>query len=325
MTQVIEAVPNFSEGRDPGFVEAVADAFARAGCEVLHTTMDPDHHRSVVTVIGRPRRVEEGAVAAARLAMERIDLRRHRGVHPRVGALDVLPFVPLEGVGMRAARRSAHRAGARIAALGVPVYFYARASKPPGRTLASVRRGGFEALREGRGHPGGADLPGRDPGGAALQRFAHPSAGAVCVGARAVLLAWNIDVEGLALEAAKGIAAGIRETGGGFRGLRALALHLPRQGRTQISMNLEDPAATDPLAVFARIERESVRLGGRVGGTEVVGMAPDALASPDAVRALRVRDWSEDRVLSRRVDSWLAERGAPTTVAAEAARVPSSS
>ena len=325
VSRVLEAVPNFSEGRDAGFVDAVADIFARAGCDVLHTTMDPDHHRSVVTVIGPPRRVEEGSVAAARLALERIDLRRHRGVHPRVGALDVLPFVPLHGVGMDDAVRSAHRAGARIAALGVPVYFYARASKPPGRTLASVRPGGFEALRDGRGPCGEADLPGRDSDGAAPQRFAHPSAGAVCVGARAVLLAWNIDVEGLALEAAKGIAAGIRETGGGFRGLRALALHLPRQGRTQISMNLEDPAATDPREVFAAVEREATRLGGGIRGTEVVGMAPDALASPAAVRAMRVRDWSEDRVLSRRVESWLAAGRARTTAAGVAGRVHSSS
>ena len=309
MTPVLETVPNFSEGRDPGFVEAVRGAFVRAGCDVLHTTMDPDHHRSVVTVIGAPGAVEDGAVAAARLALERIDLRGHGGVHPRVGALDVLPFVPLQGLGMEDAVRSARRAGARIAALGLPVYFYARASKPPGRTLASVRRGGFEALREGRGHGGRADLPGREGGASAFHRFAHPSGGAVCVGARAVLLAWNVDVEGLSYEAAKRIAADIREAGGGFRGLRALAFHLPGQGRLQISMNLEDPAATHPVDVFTTIEREATRLGGRVNGTEVIGLGPDALASPEAVRAMRIRDWSDERLLSRRVDARLAGAG----------------
>ncbi len=310
MTAVLETVPNFSEGRDPGFVEAVRGAFTRAGCAVLHTTMDPDHHRSVVTVIGPPGPVEDGAVAAARLALERIDLRGHRGVHPRVGALDVLPFVPLRGLGMDDAVRSARRAGARIAELGIPVYFYAHASNPPRRTLASVRRGGFEALRRGRGGCGEADLPGLVPGAAAAHRFSHPSAGAVCVGAREVLLAWNVDVEGLSHEAAKRIAARIRETGGGFRGLRALAFHLPGQGRTQISMNLEDPAATDPVAVFGAIEREASRLGGRVGGTEVIGLGPDVLGPRAAVRAMRIRDWSGERLLGRRVDAWLAASGA---------------
>lgn len=309
MIPVLEAVPNFSEGRDAGFVEAVRDAFGRAGCEVLHTTMDPDHHRSVVTVVGPPGAVEEGAVVSARLALERIDLRGHEGVHPRVGALDVLPFVPLRGLEMADAVRSARRAGARIAELGLPVYFYAEASTPPRRTLASVRRGGFEALLEGRGGCGAADLPGRDTGAAGVHRFAHPSAGAVCVGAREVLLAWNVDVEGLSHPAAKRIAAGIRETGGGFRGLRALAFHLPAQGRTQISMNLEDPAATDPVDVFRAIEQVASRLGGRVVGTEVIGLAPDALASPVAAREMRVRDWSGERLLGRGVDTWLTGLG----------------
>ena len=129
------------------------------------------------------------------------------------------------------------------------------------------------------------------------------------MGARAVLLAWNVDVEGLSYEAAKRIAAKIREAGGGFRGLRALAFHLPGQGRLQISMNLEDPAATHPVDVFATIEREATRLGGWVNGTEVIGLGPDALASPEAVRAMRIRDWSDERLLGRRVDAWLAGAG----------------
>ena len=309
MIPVLETVPNFSEGRDPDFVAAVRDAFLSAGCDVLHATMDPDHHRSVVTVVGEPGPVEDGAVAAARLALEHIDLRGHRGVHPRVGALDVLPFVPLRGMGMDDAVRSARRTGARIASLGLPVYFYAQASKPPRRTLASVRRGGFEALREGRGGCGEADLPGREADCPTVHRVAHPSAGAVCVGARRILLAWNVDVEGIAFAAARRIAAAIRETGGGFPGLRALAFHLPGQRRTQISMNLEDPGGTDPVEVFAAIERAATRLGGQVSGTEVIGMGPDALASSTSVRTLRIRDWSDERLLGPRVDAWLAARG----------------
>lgn len=327
MTEVVETVPNFSEGRDPEFVGAAAAAFTDAGCEVLHTTMDPDHHRSVITAMGSPAAVEDGAVAAAALALERIDMRRHRGVHPRIGALDVLPFVPLHGMDMAGAAALAHRAAARIARLGIPVYLYGAASKPQGRGLASIRRGGFEALAAGpqRGRAA-ADLPGRGLGRAAagrhggdvgraaeptadahLHRFAHPTAGAACVGAREVLLAWNVDIEGVALAAARRIAAGIREAGGGFAGLRALALLLRGQNRLQIAMNLEDPAATDPFVVFRTIERRVRELGGRVAGTEVIGMLPDQVP-PGTARRMRVRDWSEDRMLRRRVQSYLAAR-----------------
>lgn len=311
MTEVVEAVPNFSEGRDPGFVSAAAAAFVRAGCEVLHTTMDPDHHRSVITAIGLPGAVMEGAVAAAALALERIDLRGHRGVHPRIGALDVLPFVPLHGINMAGAAALARRAAARIARLGIPVYLYGAASKPPGVGLASIRRGGFEALAARSGNGGAAaDLPGRAGLRAKPHRFAHPTAGAVCVGARDVLLAWNVDIEGVGLAQARSIAARIREAGGGFDGLRALALRLREQERLQISMNLEDPAATDPLEVFECIERRVRLLGGRVAGTEVIGMFPDQVP-PEAARRMRVRDWSRERMLHHRVRTFLAARPSP--------------
>lgn len=308
MTEVVEAVPNFSEGRDPAFVAAASAVFTRAGCEVLHTTMDPDHHRSVITAIGSPGAVEEGAVAAAALALERIDLRRHRGVHPRIGALDVLPFVPLHGIDMEGAVALAHRAARRIARLGIPVYLYGAASKPPGAGLASIRRGGFEALAARSGDVGAtADLPGRGGLRTKQHRFAHPTAGAVCVGARDVLLAWNVDIDGVGLDAARSIAAGIREAGGGFDGLRALALLLREQDRLQISMNLENLGATEPIEVFESIERRVRHLGGRVAGTEVIGMLPEQVP-PETARRMRVRDWSKERMLHRRVRSFLAVR-----------------
>ncbi len=306
----MEAVPNFSEGRDPDFVSAVAGAFLRTGCGVLHTDRDPDHNRCVVTVIGGPAQVEEGAVAAAGIALERIDMRDHRGVHPRVGALDVLPFVPLRGMGMSGAVALARRAAARIGRLGIPVYHYGRASEPAGRTLASIRRGGFEALvSEAAAGRGRADVPGRAGDGAPAHRRAHPTAGAACVGAREVLLAWNVDVEGLSPKDAGRIAATVRESGGGFRGLRAMAVFLPQQSRTQVSMNLETPETTDPMEVFEAIEREVARGGGRVVGTEVIGLAPDAVTD-SAARAMGIRDWSRDRILSRRVEAWAAAGGA---------------
>ena len=303
---LVEAVPNFSEGRDPGFVSAVAESFARTGCDVLHTTRDPDHSRCVVTVIGGPDEVGDGAVAAARIALERIDMRGHRGVHPRVGALDVLPFVPLRRMEMFGAVELARRTGARIARLGIPVYYYGRASEPSGRTLASIRQGGFEALllAAAAGRPR-ADVPGRAPDGTPLHRSAHPTAGAACVGAREVLLAWNVDIEGVSPKDAGRIAAAIRESGGGFRGLRAMAVVLPEQGRTQVSMNLETPDTTDPMEVYEAIEKDVTTRGGRVAGTELIGLAPDAVTDSVA-KSMGIRDWSTDRILSRRVDSRVA-------------------
>lgn len=307
--RVLEAVPNFSEGRDLAVVEAIVEAMASTGAEVLDWSADADHHRSVVTVVGEPHVVEEAAVAGARVAAERIDLRRHHGVHPRIGALDVLPFVPLVGLDMAAARDSAHRVGRRIAEeVGVPVYFYAQASDPPGRRLAELRRGGVEALWPG--WPAGREpdlLPARW-----AHAGAHPTAGASCVGARPVLLAWNVVVAGVSLAVARGIAARLRETGGGLRGLRALALDLPERGALQISMNLEDPTATSPMAVVRRIESLVGEHGGRVIETEIIGMIPDELLLAAAQDRLRLSQATTGRLLSRRLVEYLAGRDTDT-------------
>ena len=289
MARIIEAVPNFSEGRDRSFVEAVVRTYANAGAEVLDASMDPDHHRSVVTVIGPPEDVAEGSVAVAELALDRIDLRQHRGVHPRIGALDVLPFVPLVGIDTGDVVALARQVGDRIAGLGVPVHYYGAASDPPGRPLYALRRGGFEAL-------------------SARDRAAHPTAGATCVGVRRVLLAWNVDVAGVPLTVLREIASELRERGGGFPGLRTLALALPRQDRLQLSMNLEDPVRTDPLDVFQALEKQVLRHRGRVVETEVIGMLPDALATPEAASRMRLREWREHRVLSRRVAAYVSDR-----------------
>lgn len=302
---ILEAVPNFSEGRDLGVVRAIVDAIEDAGAEVLDWSADPDHNRSVVTLVGAPDTVARAALAAARTAVESIDLREHDGVHPRIGALDVLPFVPLAGVSMAEARAVAHRVGRVIAEeVGVPVYFYAEASDPPGRRLAELRRGGFEALVEGW-------PPGREPD--LLPRGwphpgAHPTAGVINVGARPVLLAWNVVVDGVTLDEARGIATTIRERGGGFPGLRALAFELQSQGAIQISMNLEDVRAVSPFDVFRRIEAEVERAGGSVVETEVIGMIPDELVFDAAAERLRLTDATAERLLSRRLVEYLAAR-----------------
>lgn len=295
---VLEAVPNFSEGRDRAVIDAILDAIRAAGAEVLDWSADPDHHRSVVTFIGEPAVVERAALAAARVAYERIDLRRHRGVHPRIGALDVLPFVPLAGLSMEAARESAWRVGRVIAEeFGVPVYFYGQASDPPGRGLAELRGGGFETLVAGWPADRPPDLL---PQGWA-HPGAHPTAGATCVGARSVLLAWNVFVDGIARAEAARIAARIRQSGGGFPGVRALALELPSRRAVQISMNLEDPSVVSPLDVFEAIESQVAAMGGRIVETEVIGMLPDELLLTAAASRLKLSGAALDRILTRRV------------------------
>ncbi len=308
MVPVLEAVPNFSEGRDLGWIQELVQVVAANGVEVLGWTADRDHHRSVVTYIGAPEDVEAASIAAARFAVEGIDLRSHEGVHPRIGALDVLPFVPLHDLTMDSAVRSARRVAGILAAEGVPIYLYGEArngSAAPGHdgSLASIRQGGFEALIGG--FPAGRepDLP--------APRWPdrpHPTAGATCVGARGVLLAWNVFVEDVSLEALKAIAGGLRESGGGFKYLRALALALPETERLQISMTLENPEVTSPHDVFDTIEDRVEAAGGRVIETEVIGMIPDPLVLPAAADRFRLLHPDESRLLSRRVSEYVSAR-----------------
>jgi len=298
MVPVLEAVPNFSEGRDLGVVRELVGAIEDEGAEILDWSADPDHHRSVITFVGDPGTVEDASVAAAHVAVEAIDLSRHQGVHPRVGALDVAPFVPLMGLEMRDAVRSSLRVARRLAEeVGIPVYLYRESSRPPGRGLAELRRGGFEALRTGFPPEREPDL--RPP--AWGSRGAHPSAGVTCVGARPLLLAWNVYVEGAELDDVRAIVARLRESGGGFAGLRALGLELPRRGKLQISMNLEELDRTSPFDVFTAIEERLRATGGRITGTEVIGMLPDALVLPAAADRLQLVDSRSSGLLSARL------------------------
>jgi glutamate formiminotransferase len=304
MLPVLEAVPNFSEGRDPDFLDEAVRVAASCGVDVLDRSADPDHHRAVLTLVGDPSSIEEAGVRLARLAVERIDLRGHDGAHPRIGALDVLPFVPLIGCTMEDAVGVARRVGRRLSeAEGLPVYFYGAASTPPGRGLAELRRGGFETLRAGVPSDRRPDLDGGREG-------LHPTAGAVCVGARRVLLAWNAWVRGVPLDRLRKVAGRLRETGGGFPGLRALAVALPRQGSVQLSMNLEDVEARAPMEVFRAVE-EAVHLeGGEITGTEVIGMIPETLVLGAAGDRLRLFEPTPERLLPVGVARHLAARGA---------------
>ena len=301
MLPVLEAVPNFSEGRDLEKVDALIGVVKAHDVDLLDWSADPDHNRCVLTYIGEPAGVEAASIAAALWARDHIDLRVHQGIHPRVGALDVLPFVPLAGLTIEDAVASSRRVGRELGRAGIPVYYYAASSRPPGRGLAELRRGGVELLWDGFPSDRRPDEP-------TQRNTPHPTAGVSCVGARPVLLAWNVDIEGVTLADARALAARLRERGGGFGGLRALALRLERQDRLQISMNLEDPKRTSPLDVFRAIETGVVAAGGRVAGTEVIGMVPDALVLPAAGDRLNLPDLTSRRLLSTRVSSYLSDR-----------------
>lgn len=280
----IECVPNFSDGRD----EAVGAALRAAidgvpGVKRIGWHADPDHHRSVATFVGEPNAVRRAALAAIEVAARRIDLRRHAGVHPRLGAADVCPFVPLRPEGMpscvEAARTLADEVGQN---LGIPVYLYGEAARSESRrALPDVRRGGFEALAE-RLERDPAWRP--DAGPARI----HPSAGAIAIGARTVLVAFNVNLESEDLELARSIARALRESSGGLPGVRALGLRLADQGCVQVSFNLCAPERTGLEAAFEAVERLAAERGVRVRASELVGLAPRLALDARIAQAVRL-------------------------------------
>ena len=275
---MLEAVPNVSEGRDRPLIQALGDAVQAAGARLLDVHADVDHHRSVFTYLGAPDVIERATLALGRLAAERIDMRRHQGVHPRVGALDVVPFIPLAARPMEEAVNSARRVGRAFAeTTGVPVFFYAEATEKPGRReLPIVRWGGFEGLAARLKDPAwrpdcGAPVP-------------HETAGVTVVGARGPLVAFNAMLDTPDVAIARAIAAAIRESArGGLPAVRAIGVPLASRGIAQVAMNLLDYRITSPAAVAARVEREARARGAGVTAWELVGCAPgDALADGPA-------------------------------------------
>jgi glutamate formiminotransferase len=283
----LESVPNFSEGRDPATIDAIGEAMS-ARARVLDVHSDADHNRSVYTLVGDGDELVEALVAGIGVARERIDLRMHSGAHPRIGAADVVPIVPIDDSDMERARAVALILGARIGALGLPVFVYS----PPERGPAFYRRGGTERLE--RRLAAGELAP--DFGPAALD----PTAGAVLVGARRPLIAFNVNLRG-PFEAAQEIAAAVREKGGGFAGVRALGIELPTAGLVQVSMNIEDWRSSPPHAVVARIREEAERRGLEVAGSELVGLIPAGAVAAAAEGALGIASLDPTRVLELRL------------------------
>jgi len=286
----LEAVPNFSEGRDADVLDALRRAFG--GVDLLDVHSDTDHNRSVFTAVGQDEALADALVRAVAVAREQIDLRRHEGVHPRVGAADVVPLVPIRPDAMPRAQAAALAVAERIGAeLELPVFLYGASA--PGRGPAFFRRGGPEALQ--RRVDAGELAP--DYGPARL----HETAGAVLVGARKPLIAFNVNLRGGSAGAAKEIAALVRETGGGFPGVRALGLELAQAGHAQVSMNVEDWEAAALADIVATIEREAHARGAEVAGSELVGLMPAGAAAAAAGGALRLAGFDASRVLELRL------------------------
>ena len=297
-SRLVECIPNFSEGRRPDTVQAIAAAITavKPAC-VLDTHIDPDHNRSVITFAAPPEIVVEAAVSAVSRAAELIDMRTHRGEHPRLGATDVLPFVPLRGVTMEECVEIAHQAGAVIARqLSIPVYFYERAALLPTRVnLEDVRRGALELLREQI-----TTNPERAPDEGLAQ--VHESAGAIAVGARPFLIAFNVILRSNDIAVARQIARSIRARNGGLPFLKALGFTLQTRSLVQVSMNLVNYEVTGMTAAYEAVHREAQRLGVDIESTEIVGLVPRNALDRSAAYFAKLEKFSESKILEHQLD-----------------------
>ncbi len=308
MKPLVECVPNFSEGRDTGIVEAIAASIAAIeGVHLAGMEMDGDHNRSVITFMGSPEDVTRGAFQACRTARDLIDLRSHRGVHPRIGATDVIPFIPLSDYAFADCVSLARACGREIGqSLGIPVYFYGQAALNARRTeLPEIRRGGFESLvKQSQPEPGrlpdaGPDAVHEEPGCLpdAGPDTVHVSAGATAVGVRDILVAYNVNLDTDDVRVARTIARDIREKNGGLPGIRALGLLLPGRHLAQVSMNLTDYRKTNMVQAFHAVTQLAEAEGVEVLESELVGLAPRAAMGGAAPEDLRMAPLDPARFL----------------------------
>lgn len=292
---LIECVPNFSEGRDPAVVEAIVAAMTVDGVSLLDYSRDADHNRSVVTIAGPPAAVVESALRGVGKASALIDLTTQRGAHPRIGAADVIPFVPVRDISLEQCVMLARQAGAEIwSRYAVPVYFYeAAAARPDRALLEEVRRGQFEGLRDAvrrevarRPDVGGPDL--------------HPTAGASAVGARRFLIAWNLYLDTTDVATARSIAREIRASSGGLTGVKAMGVLAG--GEAQISMNITDFRQTPLSQVYAAVEEKARRFGSKVARGELIGLIPEAAAERESEWLRHFHEFDpEEKILERKL------------------------
>lgn len=296
MNKIMECVPNFSEGRDKTKVEKIADAFrGKEGVKLLDYSSDADHNRSVITVVGEPGPLKEAVIDAIGRAVELIDLTRHRGQHPRMGAVDVVPFIPIKNVTMEEAITcSKVVAEAAAEKYQLPVFLYEKSATAPYReNLTSVRKGEFEGLTEKmRLREWQADYGPSAP---------HPTAGAVAVGARLPLIAYNVNLGTDNREIADAIARKVRHIGGGLRYCKAMGVTLRERGITQVSMNLTDYTRTAIYQAHEMVRMEARRYGVPVVGGEVIGLVPMAALADSAAYYLGLENFSISQVLETKL------------------------
>jgi glutamate formiminotransferase len=297
---VVECVPNFSEGNDPEIVRQIVRAMQVEGVSLLNWSLDPDHNRSVVTLAGAPQAIVEAAVRGVGKAVDLIDLTLQRGVHPRIGAADVVPLVPIQGISLQEVALLAHRVGQEIwKRYHVPVYFYEAAATRPDRVLLeNIRRGQFEGLsRESTGNA--ARRP--DVGGPSL----HPTAGACAVGARQLLIAFNVFLDTANVGTARAIAREVRASNGGLVGVKAIGV--PVRGRAQVSMNITNFRATPLGVVYAAVKKASAHAGAQPERVEIIGLVPEAALEPGSEWMQMATGFhSQERTLERKLESPLA-------------------
>ena len=294
MPAIVECVPNFSEGRDKANVDAILEAMKMDGVYLLDREMDADHNRCVITLVGDPAKVEEAAIRGVGKAAELIDLTKHAGAHPRLGAADVIPFIPIEGVTLEDCVAMARRVGEQIwQRFGIPVYLYEAAARVPERqNLENVRRGQFEGIREEV-----KTNPARKPdfGNAEL----HPTAGATIVGARKFLVAYNVYLNTSDVEIAKKIGKAVRFSNGGLRYVKGMGV--PVRGLAQVSMNLTDTDQTPIARVFEYVKREAARYGVMPLSSEIVGLIPKKALEDAAEWFLQVENFDSSLILENRL------------------------
>ena len=295
---LFEMVPNFSEGRRKDVVEGIVSSMTSVeGVKLLDEEMDPDHNRCVITLVGEGEPLVEAAFKGAKKAMELIDLNRHRGEHPRMGAMDVCPFVPLKGSTMEEAVALAVEAGKRIGEeLEIPVFLYEEAARKPERkNLAKVRKGQFEGLRE---------LIGKDPERKpdfGPERI-HPTAGAVAIGARFFLIAYNVNLETPELSIAKEIARKVRERDGGLPKVKALGFFLEDLGIAQVSMNLTNYKVTPIRKAFDAVRSEAEKRGVEVRESELIGLVPEDAIDEETAKHILLSGFNpEEQILERKL------------------------
>lgn len=295
---LVESVPNVSEGRDRAAIEAIAAAVQEVPTvRLLDVQSDSDHHRTVFTLVGEPHGVAEAVLRLFAAALPRIDLRTHRGEHPRMGAVDVVPFVPVRGVTMADCVTLARQVGQEVwDRFRVPVYLYEEAaSRPERRDLAAIRRGEFEGFAQ--------KIQTEDWAPDFGERVLHPAAGATAIGAREFLIAFNVNLGTSDLRIAKAVAQAVRGSSGGLRYVKALGLALGERGIVQVSMNLTNYKKTPLARTLEMVRGEAARYGVPVVGTEIVGLIPEEALFQAAAHYLSLEQFTSDLILEQRVGS----------------------